>query len=76
MSSPSFLDITERHRAVSYANVSAMALLIFDFFQTLDVEINYIWHSPWTVTKRSYLSMRCLQFIYVFVLLLGRWSHC
>ncbi|KIL62545.1 hypothetical protein M378DRAFT_81073, partial [Amanita muscaria Koide BX008] len=49
---------------------------VYDFFQTLDAEINYVWHSPWTMIKRSYFCMRCLQFIYVLLLLLGRWSHC
>ncbi|KAG2366403.1 hypothetical protein BDR07DRAFT_1373674 [Suillus spraguei] len=46
-----------------FANISAFALLIFDFWITFQDEINWIWFKPWDIIRVIFVISRYLPFI-------------
>ncbi|KAM6501983.1 hypothetical protein JOM56_001960 [Amanita muscaria] len=49
---------------------SAMALQVYDFFQTLELEVKFIWSTRWTPLKALYLFMKYLPFVDVSLILI------
>ncbi|KAF9007741.1 hypothetical protein BDZ89DRAFT_1168438 [Hymenopellis radicata] len=59
-----------RHlRLVTYFDVSATALYVFDYLLTLEQEVELIWGSEWTITKLLYLVTRYSPFVNAGVIL-------
>ncbi|KAF8995926.1 hypothetical protein BDQ17DRAFT_1412002 [Cyathus striatus] len=50
-------------RNVNYLHVASLAILTFDTFLTLDIEINFIWNAPWNIIKVLYLVTKYPTFI-------------
>ncbi|KAF9008470.1 hypothetical protein BDZ89DRAFT_547795 [Hymenopellis radicata] len=50
-------------RLVTYFDVSATALYVFDYLLTLEQEVALIWGSEWTITKLLYLVTRYSPFL-------------
>ncbi|KAH7925434.1 hypothetical protein BV22DRAFT_1033991, partial [Leucogyrophana mollusca] len=50
-------------KLVTYATVAGTAILFYDFFLTLELEIRHIWPAPWSILKVLYLSTRYSPFI-------------
>jgi len=53
---------------VDYACIAAVALYIYDYFLTIEREINLIWFSSWTYTKIMYIGTRYLPMVSTFFL--------
>ncbi|KAF9000998.1 hypothetical protein BDQ17DRAFT_1410107 [Cyathus striatus] len=47
----------------NYVNVSTLAILIFEYIITFELEVKFIWKSPWTFGKVLYLAVRYIPFI-------------
>lgn len=56
-------DYLETMRLLTNFDVASSVLFVYDYFLTLGMEINFIWFSPWTLTKAIYLVQRYLPFI-------------
>ncbi|KIL62540.1 hypothetical protein M378DRAFT_165561 [Amanita muscaria Koide BX008] len=71
MSLPSELLTGLNHKAIiGYVNASAMALQVYDFYQTLELEVKFIWSTRWTPLKALYLFMKYLPFVDVSLILI------
>ncbi|KAF8995039.1 hypothetical protein BDQ17DRAFT_1038611 [Cyathus striatus] len=46
-----------------FFQVAPLAILIYDVFLTLDLEIDYFWRSPWTIISSLYVLVRYPTFI-------------
>jgi len=70
MSSPSVVDTTRlvRLKTVTYIDAGSLALLVYDYFMTLESEVNLIWPSKWSFIKVLYVLTRYLPFVDVSVL--------
>jgi len=55
---------------IFYIAVSGMTLQIYDFFQTLELEVEYIWKSPFTPFKLLYVFMKYLPYVDVSLLII------
>ncbi|KAF5321137.1 hypothetical protein D9619_001688 [Psilocybe cf. subviscida] len=47
---------------VTYVDVAACTLFVWDYIITFDLEVQYIWKSRWTTVKMVYLIQRYLPF--------------
>ncbi|EJD40940.1 hypothetical protein AURDEDRAFT_169918 [Auricularia subglabra TFB-10046 SS5] len=52
------IDAFQQARVVNYAHVSALAIMIYDIFTTLDLEMTHIWAARWSPPKVLYLIAR------------------
>ncbi|KAF8990287.1 hypothetical protein BDQ17DRAFT_1414103 [Cyathus striatus] len=51
--------LLEHNQNVTYLHVASLALWVFEYLITMDMEIEYIWKSPhWSVVKVLYLAVR------------------
>ncbi|KAF8996802.1 hypothetical protein BDQ17DRAFT_1329743 [Cyathus striatus] len=57
------LKIVNVGSTTSYLHVSSFFLFLYEYFITLDLEVKYIWNSPWTLIKTLFLVTRYLTFI-------------
>ncbi|KAH7925428.1 hypothetical protein BV22DRAFT_1033983 [Leucogyrophana mollusca] len=46
-----------------YTAVAATAILVYDYFLTVELEIKHIWPAPWSILKVLYLSTRYSPFM-------------
>ncbi|KAF9001478.1 hypothetical protein BDQ17DRAFT_1358258 [Cyathus striatus] len=54
--------------------VASMAILVFDYFLTVELEIKYIWSSKWSIPNAMFLFTRYLPFVDFLVLLYRTFS--
>ncbi|KAA1466948.1 hypothetical protein DENSPDRAFT_62118 [Dentipellis sp. KUC8613] len=52
----------QQNRVVTYFDLNASALLLYDYFLNLPDEIDLIWNSRWNAVKVTYLLNRCISF--------------
>ncbi|KAF8907223.1 hypothetical protein CPB85DRAFT_1312162 [Mucidula mucida] len=69
---PQVLALIPVLQLVSYFEVSASALYLFDYLLTLSEEIEFIWHAKWNIIKILYLLTRYLPFVNIAV---AMWSQ-
>ncbi|GLB45728.1 hypothetical protein LshimejAT787_2600610 [Lyophyllum shimeji] len=50
-------------QTVKYINVASGAVLVFDYFQTLGMEVEFIWTSEWSIAKVLFLLARYTAFV-------------
>ncbi|PFH52180.1 hypothetical protein AMATHDRAFT_57535 [Amanita thiersii Skay4041] len=59
----------EHKKVISYANVASIALLAYDYLLTFDLEVSFVWNTPWGVVTGLYYITRYLPFIDIAVVL-------
>ncbi|CAA7267486.1 unnamed protein product [Cyclocybe aegerita] len=52
-----------RARMVSYFNVASSAILIYDWFLTIPLEVATIWRSKWSLTKVLFITTRYIAYL-------------
>ncbi|PFH45658.1 hypothetical protein AMATHDRAFT_8852 [Amanita thiersii Skay4041] len=55
---------------VHYIDVSAAAILVYDYLLTIRMEIEYVWKAKWTLIKITYVIMRYMPFLSVIAILI------
>jgi len=59
------LQTIEDVRTISFAGLSALALLLFDHASTIDCEVDLFWNAPWTIPKAVYFWNRYFTLLIV-----------
>ncbi|KAF9024514.1 hypothetical protein BDZ89DRAFT_120100 [Hymenopellis radicata] len=59
--------VLQHRQVVTYFDISASALYLFDYLLTLSDEVELIWHAKWNITKILYLLTRYLPFVVIAV---------
>ncbi|KAG1884078.1 hypothetical protein F4604DRAFT_1677235 [Suillus subluteus] len=62
MSHPTALYVDAGIQASKYSNVGMFAVLIFDYFITLEAESLWVWHRKWTFVRFIFTVSRYLPF--------------
>ncbi|KAF9464917.1 hypothetical protein BDZ94DRAFT_1320782 [Collybia nuda] len=66
-STPSLMDsalkIADIRQSVQYVNVASLAVLVYDYFQTLELEVELVWKSSWSISKVVFLLARYPTFV-------------
>ncbi|EJC98999.1 uncharacterized protein FOMMEDRAFT_23360 [Fomitiporia mediterranea MF3/22] len=52
-----------QNQLFNYAAVAGAALLAYDYFLTLDAEIDFVWHSRWSFAKMLFFILRYSAFL-------------
>ncbi|KAF8992383.1 hypothetical protein BDQ17DRAFT_1432457 [Cyathus striatus] len=55
-------------------DLASMAILVFDYFLTIELEMKYIWSSKWSIPNAMFLFTRYLPFVDFLVLLYRTFS--
>ncbi|PFH49732.1 hypothetical protein AMATHDRAFT_4665 [Amanita thiersii Skay4041] len=59
----SLIEAFRNSRIVANADLAAIALQVYDYFLTLQLEVRWMWNTIWTPVKVSYFLMRYLPFV-------------
>ncbi|KAF8997170.1 hypothetical protein BDQ17DRAFT_1309868 [Cyathus striatus] len=62
--------VYENSPVINFLDVSSIALVIFDYFLLLDLEVEHMWNSKqWTITKAAFFYLRYMPFLESVVLI-------